>query len=329
MDVVQDQDRAPAQDLVEVHDQPDTPAQGDGDGKDKAGTQDQVLRDQDLLGVQEQVGTPAQLGGDDHDQDQDQVEAQDKVLGDGQDLLNVQDQADTQVQVDGEVHDQVGAEDQVLRDLRGVQTQDQAGAQDQALCDGQDLLDAQDQADAPAQVDGQNQDQADEVAQAQPEGPGQDTGGDQAEHQDQVSLELHTEAVQDQAPVLSHKRKRDRTFNLRHPSPVPMNRARITKLITLLRTRIGVNDSECGKKFWKILANKSAEKQSIHKEVDVMKQNQEHSIKNQETKSGTHQECQEIEVNNGTKHMLGQRQLKLRDSNTADGGFQKKHQGIL
>ena len=94
-----------------------------------------------------------------------------------------------------------------------------------------------------------------------------------------------------------------------------MNRTRISELISLLKTRIGKTDSECGKKFWKILVNKSAENQSKHKDVVNRKKNQEHSTKNQERESGIHQECQEVEKNTGTKHMLGRRQLKLSDSN--------------
>ena len=89
-------------------------------------------------------------------------------------------------------------------------------------------------------------------------------------------------------------------------------------MISLLKTRIAKTDSESGKKFWEIVSNKSAEKQSINEDEDIRK-NQEHSTKNQEHESGTHQECQEVQKTTRNKHMLGLRQLKLNDSSMVRG----------
>ena len=133
-----------------------------------------------------QADTQAKVDGD----AQDQVGAQDQVQCDGQDLLDDKHQADTPALVDGEDQDQGGAQDQVLR------KQDLVDVPIQADTTAQDLLNVQDQADGGVQV--------------QPVSSEQSTGGDQAGVQDQISPELHTGAVQDQALGLSKRRKRGR-----------------------------------------------------------------------------------------------------------------------
>ena len=229
-----------------------------------------------------------------------------------------------------------GVQDQDPREVLTVHVQDQVegqalamgGAQDQIGASVLAALDDQVQGDVHAPDGGDVQDQAVALALGTAGVQDQVLHGARAvqDHveaglsHEQVNPTLDTGRVQDQAISLTCKRKRGRTFKLKHPSSGPVDRDRINKLISLLKTRIGKateqNESEFGRKFWRILSKKSAVNQMIHKREDVI-ENQEQSSMNQEQKgrnkheSGTYQEYQKAEKTSRTKHMLGLRQLKL------------------